>query len=65
MVLTASLFDRGVRTADDAIQVYTINAVNQFLAQRKNPNGCPPKMTYFTSLNCTQSFDYDVVLDRE
>jgi hypothetical protein len=42
-----------VFTADDAIQSYTINAVNQFLAQRKNPNGCAPKMTYYTSLNYT------------
>lgn len=40
-------------TADDAVQSYTLDAVNQFLAQRKNPNGCPLKMTYFTSLNYT------------
>jgi len=40
-------------TADDAIQSYTLDAVNQFLAQRKNPNGCPVKMTYFTSLSYT------------
>ncbi len=37
-------------TADDAVQSYTLGAVNQFLAQRKNPNGCPVPMTYFTSL---------------
>ena len=42
-----------VFTADDAIQSYTLNAVNQFLAQRKNPNGCQPKMTYYTSLDYT------------
>jgi len=42
-----------VFTADDAIQSYTLDAVNQFLAQRKNPNGCDIKMTYFTSLNFT------------
>lgn len=38
---------------DDAVQPYTINSVNQFLAHRKNPNGCPVKMTYFTSLAYT------------
>ncbi|KAM0749461.1 hypothetical protein T439DRAFT_343434 [Meredithblackwellia eburnea MCA 4105] len=47
-------------TADDAIQSYTIEAVNHFLAQRKNPNGCPPKMTYFTSLSYT---NYSLVTD--
>ena len=40
-------------TADDAIQSYTLDSINQFLAQRKNPNGCPIKMTYFTSLDYT------------
>ncbi|KAI5120853.1 hypothetical protein M0805_007040 [Coniferiporia weirii] len=49
-----------VFTADDAVQSYTLDAVNQFLAQRKNPNGCPPKMTYFTSLNYT---NYTLVTD--
>lgn len=47
-------------TADDAIQSYTLDSVNQFLAHRKNPNGCQPKMTYFTSLNYT---DYSLVTD--
>ncbi|KAG6330481.1 hypothetical protein ID866_8608 [Astraeus odoratus] len=47
-------------TADDAIQSYTLDAVNQFLAQRKNPNGCPIKMTYFTSLSYT---NYTLVTD--
>jgi hypothetical protein len=47
-----------VFTADDAIQSYTLDGVNQFLAQRKNPNGCTPKMTYYTSLNYT---DYALV----
>lgn len=47
-------------TADDAVQSYTIDAVNQFLAQRKNPNACPPRMTYFTSLNYT---NYTLVTD--
>jgi len=49
-----------VFTADDAVQSYTLDAVNQFLAHRKNPNGCPPKMTYFTSLNFT---NYTLVTD--
>jgi len=40
-------------TADDAVQSYTLDAVNQFLAQRKNPNGCPIKMTYYTSIQYT------------
>lgn len=40
-------------TADDALQSYTLDAVKQFLGQRKNPNGCPVTMTYFTSLNYT------------
>ena len=40
-------------TADDAVESYTIGAVNSFLAHRRNPNDCPPKMTYFTSLNYT------------
>ncbi|TFY64634.1 hypothetical protein EVG20_g5882 [Dentipellis fragilis] len=42
-----------VFTADDAIQSYTIDSVNQFLAHRKNPNGCVPRMTYYTSINYT------------
>ena len=49
-----------VFTADDAIQSYTLNAVNQFLAHRKNPNGCSPRMTYYTSLNYT---NYTLVTD--
>jgi hypothetical protein len=49
-----------VFTADDAVQSYTIDAVNQFLAHRKNPNGCPVKMTYYTSLNFT---NYTLVTD--
>ncbi|KAF9071990.1 hypothetical protein BDP27DRAFT_1218247 [Rhodocollybia butyracea] len=49
-----------VFTADDAVQSYTIDAVNQFLAQRKNPNGCPIKMSYYTSLNYT---NYTLVTD--
>ncbi|KAI0319550.1 hypothetical protein OF83DRAFT_1082191 [Amylostereum chailletii] len=49
-----------VFTADDAVQTYTLDAVNQFLAQRKNPNGCPVKMTYYTSLNYT---NYTLVTD--
>jgi len=47
-------------TADDAIEIYTITAVNALLAHRKNPNGCTPKMTYFTSLNYT---NYSMVTD--
>ncbi|KAF8435710.1 hypothetical protein L210DRAFT_3613529 [Boletus edulis BED1] len=39
-------------TADDAI--------HQFLAHRKNPNGCPLKMTYVTSLTYT---NYTLVTD--
>jgi hypothetical protein len=39
-----------VFTADDAIQSYTIDALKGFLWQRKNPNGCVPKMTYYNSL---------------
>ncbi|KDR85820.1 hypothetical protein GALMADRAFT_132466 [Galerina marginata CBS 339.88] len=49
-----------VYTADDAVQSYTLDSVNQFLAQRKNPNGCSIKMTYFTSLNYT---NYTLVTD--
>ncbi|KAJ7909389.1 hypothetical protein B0H13DRAFT_2192837, partial [Mycena leptocephala] len=49
-----------VFTADDAVQSYTLDSVNQFLAHRQNPNGCPPKMTYFTSLNFT---NYTLVTD--
>ncbi len=49
-----------VFTADDAIQSYTLDSVNQFLAQRKNPNGCVPRMTYYTSLNYT---NYTLVTD--
>ncbi|OBZ79975.1 hypothetical protein A0H81_01437 [Grifola frondosa] len=49
-----------VFTADDAVQSYTLDAVNQFLAQRKNPNGCQPKMTYYTSINYT---NYTLVTD--
>ena len=49
-----------VFTADDAVQSYTLDAVNQFLAQRKNPNGCAPRMTYYTSLNYT---NYTLVTD--
>lgn len=39
--------------SDDAVQSYTINAVNNILAQRKNPNGCSPKMTYYTQIDYT------------
>ena len=49
-----------VYSADDAVQSYTLDAINQFLAQRENPNGCPIKMTYFTSLNYT---NYTLVTD--
>ncbi|KAJ6617433.1 hypothetical protein B0H10DRAFT_1948335 [Mycena sp. CBHHK59/15] len=49
-----------VFTADDAVQSYTLDAINQFLAHRQNPNGCPIKMTYFTSLNYT---NYTLVTD--
>ncbi|ESK93243.1 chitin deacetylase-like isoform e [Moniliophthora roreri MCA 2997] len=49
-----------VFTADDAIQSYTLDSVNQFLAHRKNPNGCRPKMTYYTSLAYT---NYTLVTD--
>ena len=49
-----------VFTADDAVQSYTLDSVNQFLAQRKNPNGCQPKMTYYTSTNYT---NYTLVTD--
>ncbi|KAH7886342.1 hypothetical protein F5I97DRAFT_1928192 [Phlebopus sp. FC_14] len=47
-------------TADDAIQSYTLDAVNQFLGHRKNPNGCPIKMTYFASLAYT---NYSLITD--
>jgi hypothetical protein len=49
-----------VFTADDAVQSYTLDSINQFLAHRKNPNGCQPKMTYYTSLNYT---NYTLVTD--
>ncbi|KAK1229475.1 hypothetical protein PQX77_007473 [Marasmius sp. AFHP31] len=49
-----------VFTADDAVQSYTLGSVNQFLAHRKNPNGCTPKMTYYTSLSYT---NYTLVTD--
>ena len=49
-----------VFSADDAVQSYTLDAVNQFLAHRNNPNGCPVKTTYFTSLNYT---NYTLVTD--
>lgn len=49
-----------VFTADDAIQSYTLGAVNQFLAHRKNPNGCQPVMSYYTSLVYT---NYTLVTD--
>ncbi|KAJ7608729.1 hypothetical protein FB45DRAFT_876987 [Roridomyces roridus] len=42
-----------VFTADDAVQSYTLDAVNQFLGHRQNPNGCQPKMTYYVSINFT------------
>ncbi|KAE8266226.1 hypothetical protein A4X09_0g6124 [Tilletia walkeri] len=46
-----------VFTADDAIQTYTVNAVNGFLQQRRNPNGCKPQMSYYTSLSYTNYFN--------
>ncbi|KAI9512900.1 hypothetical protein F5148DRAFT_654881 [Russula earlei] len=49
-----------VYTADDAVQSYTLDSVNQFLAHRKNPNGCQPKMSYYVSLNYT---NYTLVTD--
>lgn len=47
-------------TADDAIQSYTLDAVKNLIGSRKNPNGCPAKMTYFTSLSYT---NYSMVTD--
>ncbi|KAL8293266.1 hypothetical protein RQP46_000960 [Phenoliferia psychrophenolica] len=47
-------------TADDAIESYTTEAVNFFLAHRTNPNGCAPKMTYFTSTNYSMVTDWYV-----
>ncbi|GAA5858698.1 hypothetical protein JCM8547_001429 [Rhodosporidiobolus lusitaniae] len=47
-------------TADDAIQSYTTEVMDFFLKDRKNPNGCAPKMTYFTSLSYT---NYSMVTD--
>ncbi|EPQ30700.1 uncharacterized protein PFL1_01601 [Pseudozyma flocculosa PF-1] len=49
-----------VFTADDAVQSYTIAAVDQFLAQRKNPNGCTPKMSYYTQ---TMYTNYSMVTE--
>jgi len=49
-----------VFTADDAVQSYTIDAINSLLGHRKNPNGCPIVMTYYTSLNYT---NYTLVTD--
>ncbi|KAK0551057.1 hypothetical protein OC846_003435 [Tilletia horrida] len=46
-----------VFTADDAVQTYTVNAVNGFLQHRKNPNGCTPQMSYYTSLSYTNYFN--------
>ncbi|CDZ97989.1 carbohydrate esterase family 4 protein [Phaffia rhodozyma] len=42
-----------VFTADDALQSYTIDAVNSLLQKRTNPNGCSPKMTYYTQISYT------------
>ncbi|UZJ55063.1 hypothetical protein CBS101457_004383 [Exobasidium rhododendri] len=47
-------------TADDAIQSYTIDALNKLVTGRKNPNGCPVSTTYFTSLDYT---NYSMVTD--
>lgn len=47
-----------VFTADDFIQSYTLDAIKSVLGQRKNPNGCPIRMTYFTS---TQYTNYSLV----
>ena len=41
---------------EDAVEVYTINAVNGFLDQRKNSNGCVPKSTYFVSIKSVRWF---------
>ncbi|KAL0069459.1 hypothetical protein AAF712_003490 [Marasmius tenuissimus] len=42
-----------VFTADDAIQSYTPRFCQPIPRHRKNPNGCTPKMTYYTSLSYT------------
>lgn len=39
--------------ADDAVQQYTIDALNSLVNGRKNPNGCNVSTTYFTSLDYT------------
>lgn len=39
--------------SDDAVQESTITALRSFLYQRRNPNGCRPKSTYFASLPYT------------
>lgn len=40
-------------TADDAIQSYTLDALNALIGGRKNPNGCPVSTVYFNSLDYT------------
>ncbi|SCV73021.1 BQ2448_6946 [Microbotryum intermedium] len=47
-------------TADDAVNTFTIEVLNYLLSQRKNPNGCQPKMTYFNSLMYS---NYSMVTD--
>lgn len=47
-------------TADDAIQSYTLDALNALIKGRKNPNGCPVSTTYFNSLDYT---NYSMVTD--
>jgi hypothetical protein len=38
---------------DDAVQESTLGAIRSLLGQRRNPNGCAPKSTYFASLPYT------------
>lgn len=40
-------------TFDDSIQQRTLSVVNQLLGNRKNPNGCPLRTTYYVSIQYT------------
>lgn len=47
-------------TSDDAMQSYTLEVLDFFFANRKNPNGCPVKTTFFNSLSYN---NYSMVTD--
>jgi hypothetical protein len=52
-------------TADDAVQSYTVDALQALIGGRTNPSGCPAPVTLFSSLSYTNySMITELAVDR-